>query len=165
MQLLPALRQACARPADHKKPSLLVPSLPDCGDRPASASTGTSSRRKRRNFLSTSERRIEILLLNLRRSAPVCPQYYGTCPTCSAWCSGSLTGLTCGCRDCFIVFLAGTSCAGRHRSCQACQQARHAGSTNADTRDGPGSSATASSQTPRAAHPDGPRETPPHTLR
>ncbi|EKG02355.1 hypothetical protein TCSYLVIO_006620 [Trypanosoma cruzi] len=85
------------------------------GGRPASASAGTSSRRKRRNSLSTSERRIDILLLNLRQSALVRPQYYGTCPTCSAWRSGSLTGLTCGCRDYFMVFLAGTSCAGRHR--------------------------------------------------
>ncbi|RNE99191.1 putative trans-sialidase [Trypanosoma cruzi] len=34
---------------------------------------------------------------------------------------------------------------------QACRQARHAGSITANTRDGPGSSATALSQTPRAA--------------
>ncbi|EKG07922.1 hypothetical protein TCSYLVIO_000944, partial [Trypanosoma cruzi] len=62
-------------------------------------------------------------------------------------------GLPCGCHNGATVFLTGASRAGRHRSCQACQQARHAGSTNAGTRDGPGSSATASSQTPRAADP------------
>ncbi|ESS62360.1 hypothetical protein TCDM_09978 [Trypanosoma cruzi Dm28c] len=62
-------------------------------------------------------------------------------------------GLPCGCHNGATVFLTGASRAGHHRSCQACQQARHAGSTNAGTRDGPGSSATASSQTPRAADP------------
>ncbi|KAF5219837.1 mucin TcMUCII [Trypanosoma cruzi] len=62
-------------------------------------------------------------------------------------------GLPCGCHNGATVFLTGASRAGRHRSCQACQQARHAGSTNAGTRDGPGSSATASSRTPRAADP------------
>ncbi|KAF5215050.1 hypothetical protein ECC02_012288 [Trypanosoma cruzi] len=62
-------------------------------------------------------------------------------------------GLPCGCHNGATVFLTGASRAGRHRSCQACQQARHAGSTNAGTRDGPGFSATASSQTPRAADP------------
>ncbi|KAF8284544.1 hypothetical protein TcYC6_0014940 [Trypanosoma cruzi] len=42
MRLLPTLRQACTRPADHKEPSVsVVPSLPHCGDRPASASAGT----------------------------------------------------------------------------------------------------------------------------
>ncbi|ESS60528.1 hypothetical protein TCDM_11944 [Trypanosoma cruzi Dm28c] len=60
-------------------------------------------------------------------------------------------GLPCGCHNGATVFLTGASRAGRHRSCQACQQARHAGSTNAGTRDGLGSSATASSRTPRAA--------------
>ncbi|RNF05434.1 hypothetical protein TcG_10877, partial [Trypanosoma cruzi] len=85
------------------------------GDRPASASAGTSSRQKLRNFLSTSERRIDILLLNLRQGAPVCPQRDGTCPTCSAWRSDGLRGLTCGCRDYFMVFLTGASRAGRHR--------------------------------------------------
>ncbi|KAF5216077.1 hypothetical protein ECC02_011172 [Trypanosoma cruzi] len=62
-------------------------------------------------------------------------------------------GLPCGCHNGATVFLTGASRAGRHRSCQACQQSRHAGSTNAGSRDGPGSSATASSQTPRAADP------------
>ncbi|KAF8297775.1 hypothetical protein TcBrA4_0066030 [Trypanosoma cruzi] len=132
MRLLPALRQACARPADHKEPSVSVaPFLPDCGDRPASASAGTSSRRERRNSLSTSERRIEILLLNLPRSAPVCPQYEGTCPKCSAWRSDGLTGLTCGCHSGFIVFLAGTSCAGRRRRSK---HASRQGTQEAQTR-------------------------------
>ncbi|ESS61492.1 hypothetical protein TCDM_10913 [Trypanosoma cruzi Dm28c] len=62
-------------------------------------------------------------------------------------------GLPCGCHNGATVFLTGASRAGRHRSCQACQQATHAGSTNAGTRDGPGSSATATSRTPRAADP------------
>ncbi|KAF5214234.1 hypothetical protein ECC02_013186 [Trypanosoma cruzi] len=62
-------------------------------------------------------------------------------------------GLPCGCHNGATVFLTGASRAVRHRKCQACQQARHAGSTKAGTRDGPGSSATASSQTPRAADP------------
>ncbi|EAN84058.1 hypothetical protein Tc00.1047053508511.20 [Trypanosoma cruzi] len=62
-------------------------------------------------------------------------------------------GLPCGCHNGATVFLTGASRAGRRRSCQACRQARHAGSTNAGTRDGPGSSATASSRTPRAADP------------
>ncbi|ESS55576.1 hypothetical protein TCDM_12941 [Trypanosoma cruzi Dm28c] len=62
-------------------------------------------------------------------------------------------GLPCGCHNGATVFLTGASRAGRHRSCQARQQARHAGSTNAGTRDGTGSSATASSRTPRAADP------------
>ncbi|ESS62825.1 hypothetical protein TCDM_09483 [Trypanosoma cruzi Dm28c] len=101
------------------------------GDRPAAASAGTSSRRKLRNFLSTSERRIDILLLNLRQGAPVCPQYYGTCRTCSAWRSGSLTGLTCGCRDYFMVFLAGTSRPGRHRRSK---HASRQGTQEAQTR-------------------------------
>ncbi|KAF5216728.1 hypothetical protein ECC02_010473 [Trypanosoma cruzi] len=91
MRLLPTLRQACTRPADHKEPSVsVVPSLPDCGDRPASASAGTSSRREHRNSLSTSERRIDVLLPNLQQSALVRPQYEGTCPTCSAWRYNSL---------------------------------------------------------------------------
>ncbi|RNC57540.1 hypothetical protein TcCL_ESM04847 [Trypanosoma cruzi] len=62
-------------------------------------------------------------------------------------------GLPCGCHNGATVFLTGASRAGRHRSCQACRKARHAGSTNAGTRDGPGSSATPSSETPRAADP------------
>ncbi|KAF5216071.1 mucin TcMUC [Trypanosoma cruzi] len=62
-------------------------------------------------------------------------------------------GLPCGCHNGSTVFLTGASRAGRHRSCQACRKARHAGSTNAGTRDGPGSSATASSETPLAADP------------
>ncbi|KAF5215356.1 hypothetical protein ECC02_011966 [Trypanosoma cruzi] len=61
--------------------------------------------------------------------------------------------LTCGCRSVATVFLTDSSRAGRHRKCQARQQTRHAGSTNAGTRDGTGPSATASSQTPRAADP------------
>ncbi|ESS55125.1 hypothetical protein TCDM_13420 [Trypanosoma cruzi Dm28c] len=60
-------------------------------------------------------------------------------------------GLPCGCHNGATVFLTGASRAGRHRKCQSCQEARHAGSTNAGTRDGPGFSATASSRTPRAA--------------
>ncbi|RNC42698.1 hypothetical protein TcCL_NonESM07662 [Trypanosoma cruzi] len=93
MRLPPTLRQACARPADHKGPSVsVVPSLPHCGDRPGSASAGTSSRRERRNSLSTSERRIDVLLPNLRQSALVRPQYEGTCRTCSAWRYNSLRG-------------------------------------------------------------------------
>ncbi|KAF8297694.1 hypothetical protein TcYC6_0078480 [Trypanosoma cruzi] len=93
MRLLPTPRQACTRPADHKEPSVsVVPSLPDCGDRPATASAGTSSRREHRNSLSTSERRIDVLLPNLRQSALLRPQYDGTCPTCSAWSSDSLRG-------------------------------------------------------------------------
>ncbi|RNC52869.1 mucin TcMUC [Trypanosoma cruzi] len=62
-------------------------------------------------------------------------------------------GFTCGCHNGATVFLAGASRAGRHRICQACQQARHAGSTNAGTRDGLCPSDTASSRTPRAADP------------
>ncbi|KAF8291723.1 hypothetical protein TcBrA4_0099490 [Trypanosoma cruzi] len=93
MRHLPTLRQACTRPADHKEPSVSVaPSLPDCGDRPASASAGTSSRREHRNSLSTSERRIDVLLPKLRQGALVRPQYEGTCRTCSAWRYNSLRG-------------------------------------------------------------------------
>ncbi|ESS55968.1 hypothetical protein TCDM_12529 [Trypanosoma cruzi Dm28c] len=93
MRHLPTLRQAGTRPADHKEPSVsVVPSLPDCGDRPASASAGTSSRREHRNSLSTSERRIDVLLLKLQQSALVRPQYEGTCRTCSAWRSDILRG-------------------------------------------------------------------------
>ncbi|RNC32658.1 hypothetical protein TcCL_Unassigned04711 [Trypanosoma cruzi] len=93
MRLLPTPRQACTRPADHKEPSVSVaPSLPDCGDRPASASAGTSSRSEHRDSLSTSERRIDVLLPNLRQSALVRPQYEGTCRTCSAWRYNSLRG-------------------------------------------------------------------------
>ncbi|EAN83933.1 hypothetical protein Tc00.1047053508883.20 [Trypanosoma cruzi] len=93
MRRLPTLRQACTRPADHKEPSVSVaPSLPHCGGRPASASAGTSSRREHRNSLSTSERRIDVLLPNLRQSALVRPQYEGTCRTCSAWRYNSLRG-------------------------------------------------------------------------
>ncbi|EAN98808.1 hypothetical protein Tc00.1047053510693.210 [Trypanosoma cruzi] len=62
-------------------------------------------------------------------------------------------GLTCGCRNGATVFLTGARGACRHRSCQACRKARHAGSTTAGTRDGPGSSATAASRMPRAADP------------
>ncbi|RNC58857.1 hypothetical protein TcCL_ESM03466 [Trypanosoma cruzi] len=62
-------------------------------------------------------------------------------------------GLPCGCQNGTTVFLTGASRAGHYRKCQAHQQTRHAGSKNAGTRDGPGSSATASSQTPRAADP------------
>ncbi|RNC39966.1 hypothetical protein TcCL_NonESM10617 [Trypanosoma cruzi] len=44
MRLPPTLRQACTRPANHKHlPVSVVPSLPHRGDRPASASAGTSS--------------------------------------------------------------------------------------------------------------------------
>ncbi|RNC36424.1 hypothetical protein TcCL_Unassigned00603 [Trypanosoma cruzi] len=86
MRRLPTLRQACTRPADHKEPSVsVVPSLPHCGDRPASASAGTSSRSEHRNSLSTGERRIDVLLPNLRQSTLFRPQYEGTCRTCSAW--------------------------------------------------------------------------------
>ncbi|RNC51410.1 hypothetical protein TcCL_ESM11475 [Trypanosoma cruzi] len=46
-------------------------------------------------------------------------------------------GLTCGCHNGASVFLTGASRTGRHRKCQACQQAKHAGSTSAGTRDGP----------------------------
>ncbi|ESS55852.1 hypothetical protein TCDM_12651 [Trypanosoma cruzi Dm28c] len=38
-------------------------------------------------------------------------------------------GLACGCHNGATVFLTGASRAGHHRSCQACQEARHAGST------------------------------------
>ncbi|KAF8284809.1 hypothetical protein TcBrA4_0042990 [Trypanosoma cruzi] len=93
MRHLPTLRQACTHPADHKKPSVsMVPSLPHGGDRPASASAGTSSRREHRNSLSISERRIDVLLLNLKQSALVRPHYDGTCPTCSVWRYNSLRG-------------------------------------------------------------------------
>ncbi|RNC43209.1 hypothetical protein TcCL_NonESM07122 [Trypanosoma cruzi] len=93
MRLLPTIRQACTRPADHKGPSVsVVPSLPHCGDQPASASAGTSSRREHRNSLSTSERRIDVLLPNLRQSALVRPHYEGTRRTCSAWRYNSLRG-------------------------------------------------------------------------
>ncbi|KAF8278713.1 hypothetical protein TcBrA4_0105510 [Trypanosoma cruzi] len=82
MRHLPTLRQACTRPADRKEPSVsVVPSLPDCGDRPASASAGTSSRREHRDSLSTSERRIDVLLPKLRQRLLVHPQYEGTCRT------------------------------------------------------------------------------------
>ncbi|RNE96033.1 mucin TcMUC, partial [Trypanosoma cruzi] len=60
-------------------------------------------------------------------------------------------GLPCGCYNGFTVLLTGASRAGRHRSCQSCKQARHAGGTNAGIQYGPGFSSTASSQTPRAA--------------
>ncbi|EKG07944.1 hypothetical protein TCSYLVIO_000920, partial [Trypanosoma cruzi] len=94
MRFLPTPRHACARPADHKEPSVsVVPSLPDCGDRPAAASAGTSSRCEHRKSLPTSERRIDVLLPNLRQSALVRPQYEGTRPTCSAWRYNSLRGL------------------------------------------------------------------------
>ncbi|RNE96445.1 hypothetical protein TcG_12997 [Trypanosoma cruzi] len=93
MRHLPTLRKACTRPADHKEPSVSVaPSLPHCGGRPASASAGTSSRREHRNSLSISERRIDVLLPNLRQSALVRPHYDGTCPTFSAWRYNSLRG-------------------------------------------------------------------------
>ncbi|EAN91877.1 hypothetical protein Tc00.1047053509527.140 [Trypanosoma cruzi] len=73
MRLLPTLRQACTRPADHKEPSVsVVPSLPHSSDRPASASAGTSSRREHRDSLPTGERRIDVLLPTLRLT--------GTCP-------------------------------------------------------------------------------------
>ncbi|RNC37918.1 hypothetical protein TcCL_NonESM12892 [Trypanosoma cruzi] len=89
----PTLQQACTRPADHKAPPVsVVPFLPHCGDRPASASAGTSSRREHRNSLPTSERRIDFLLPNLRQSALFRPQYEGTRRTCSAWRSDSLRG-------------------------------------------------------------------------
>ncbi|EKG01014.1 hypothetical protein TCSYLVIO_008012 [Trypanosoma cruzi] len=60
-------------------------------------------------------------------------------------------GLPCGCHNGTTVLLTGASRAGHHRSCQAYKQARHAGSTNAGIQYGTGFSATASSQTPRAA--------------
>ncbi|EKF99460.1 hypothetical protein TCSYLVIO_009620, partial [Trypanosoma cruzi] len=59
-----------------------VPSLLHQGD--LSASPGASSRREHRNSLPTSERRIEVLLPNLRQSALFRPQCEGTCSTCSA---------------------------------------------------------------------------------
>ncbi|RNC54627.1 mucin TcMUCII [Trypanosoma cruzi] len=59
-------------------PVSVAPSL-HCGDRPATASAGTSSRRERRNPFPTSERRIEVVLPNLWQSALVRPQYDGTC--------------------------------------------------------------------------------------
>ncbi|RNC43662.1 hypothetical protein TcCL_NonESM06689 [Trypanosoma cruzi] len=64
--------------------------LSHCGDRPASASAGTSSRNERRNSLPTSERRIAILLPCLRQSTLVHPQREGTCLTCLTWRSDSL---------------------------------------------------------------------------
>ncbi|RNF11877.1 hypothetical protein TcG_09110 [Trypanosoma cruzi] len=154
MRLLPALRQACTRPADHKELSVSVaPSLPDCGDRPASAFAGTSSRLEHRNFLPTSERRIDVLLPNLRLSALVLPQYEGTCPTCSAWRSDSLRGPPMRMPQWRHRLLNRHLVRWSLPKIQSCKQARHAGSTNADTRDGPVSSAAASSQTPRAADP------------
>ncbi|KAF5224639.1 hypothetical protein ECC02_002278 [Trypanosoma cruzi] len=67
----------------------VAPSLPHCGDRPASASAGTTSRREHHSF-PASERRIEVLLPKVRHSALVHPQYEGTCRTCSAWRYNSL---------------------------------------------------------------------------
>ncbi|KAF8277767.1 hypothetical protein TcBrA4_0111760 [Trypanosoma cruzi] len=153
MRHLPALRHACARPADHKQFPLCRWRRPFLyrGDPPASASAGTSSTRKRRNSLSTSERRIDILLLNLRQGAPVCPQYDGTRPKCSVWRSDSLTGPPMRMPQWRQRLLGKRP---EHRSppkIQACQRATHAGSTNAGTRDGPCPYATASSQTSRAA--------------
>ncbi|EKG00455.1 mucin TcMUC, putative, partial [Trypanosoma cruzi] len=104
-----------------------------------------------RNSLSTSERRIDVLLPTcgrVRLSVHSMRAHAGRAqPGVMIVCEG----LPCGCHNGATVFLTGASRAGRHRSRQACQQARHAGSTNAGTRDGPGSSATASSRTPRAA--------------
>ncbi|EAN81413.1 hypothetical protein Tc00.1047053507973.20 [Trypanosoma cruzi] len=154
MQHLPTLRQACTRPADHKEPSVSVaPSLPHCGDRPASASAGTSSRREHRNSLSTSERWIDVLLPNLRQRALVRPQYEGTCRTCSAWRYNSLRGPPMRMPQWRHRLLSRRLARRLPPKIQACQQARHAGRTNAGTRDGPGSSATAASRTPRAADP------------
>ncbi|ESS63501.1 hypothetical protein TCDM_08649 [Trypanosoma cruzi Dm28c] len=151
MRHLPTLRKACTRPADHKEPSVSVaPSLPHCGGRPASAS-GTSSRREHRNSLSISERRIDVLLPNLRQSALVRPHYDGTCRTFSAWRYNSLRGPPMRIPQ------------WRHRLLNRCLARRSSpklpimpgGKTrrkhNAGTRDGPGFSATASSRTPRAA--------------
>ncbi|EKF28906.1 hypothetical protein MOQ_007328 [Trypanosoma cruzi marinkellei] len=66
-------------------PVLVAPSLPHRDDRPATASAGTFPRSDRRKSLSTSGRRVDVLLPSLQRSALVRPQYDGTCPTCSAW--------------------------------------------------------------------------------
>ncbi|KAF8284810.1 hypothetical protein TcBrA4_0043570 [Trypanosoma cruzi] len=149
---LPTLRKACTRPADHKEPSVsVVPSLPHCGGRPASASAGTSSRREHRNSFPISERRIDVLLPNLRQSALFRPQYDGTCPTFSAWRYNSLTGPPMRMLQWLNRLLTGASRAGRHRKCQSCKQARHAGSTSAGIQYGTGFSSIASSQTPRAA--------------
>ncbi|RNC39032.1 mucin TcMUCII [Trypanosoma cruzi] len=124
----------------------VAPSLPHRGDRPAPAS-GTSTSRENRKSLLTNERRIDVLLPNLRQRLLVRPQYEGVCPTCSAWRSNGLRGLACGRRDGATVLLTGAFRAGLHRKCQACQQTKHAGSTTAGTQYGPGSSDTASSQT------------------
>ncbi|EAN85613.1 mucin TcMUC [Trypanosoma cruzi] len=153
MRLLPTLRQACTRPADHKEPSVSVapsltavtgPPLPPPEPLP-DVSTATPCRPASGGltFPCPTCGRVHFSVHSMRAHAGSAQP--GVIIVCE--------GLPCGCHNGAAVFLTGASRAGRHRSCQACQQARHAGSTNASTRDGPGSSATASSRTPRAADP------------
>ncbi|EKF29546.1 hypothetical protein MOQ_006663 [Trypanosoma cruzi marinkellei] len=131
-------------------PVLFLPSLPFRDDRPATASAGNFLRRHRRKPLSTSGRWIHVLLPNLRRSALVRPQYDGTCPTCSAWRSDTWRGPRMRTpKRLHRLFNRRLSRTSAPKS-QACQQARHAGSTNACVKGEPGAFATAS-QTSRAA--------------
>ncbi|RNE96968.1 hypothetical protein TcG_12788 [Trypanosoma cruzi] len=153
--LVPSRSQACDAPRHGG--TTFLPSGIGCaavllGPRLCSASAGTSFRRKRRKFLPSSERRIEILLPKLRQSALIHPQYDGTCPTCSAWRYDSLRGPPMRMPQWRHRLLGKRP---GHRSPQkspsmpvgkARKKKKHTG-----TRDGPGSYATASSQTPRAA--------------
>ncbi|ESS62877.1 hypothetical protein TCDM_09385 [Trypanosoma cruzi Dm28c] len=153
MRLMPTPRQTCARPADHNW--LLL------------------CRRRLPFFTGETCPPLPELLPDVSTATPCRPASGGltsSCPTCGRARSSvhnvraharraqpgvSIVGesLPCGCRDCFTVILTGTSRAGCHRKRQACLQARRAGRANSGTRDGQGASATAASQTPRAADP------------
>ncbi|ESS61119.1 hypothetical protein TCDM_11306 [Trypanosoma cruzi Dm28c] len=153
MRLMTALRQTCARPADHNQlllcrrclPFFTKETCPPLPELPPDVSTATHCPPASGGWTSSCPTcgRVRLSVHSMRahaRRAQPGVQIVGE-------------SLTCGCRDCFTVILTGASRAGCHRKRQACLQARHAGRANAGTRGGPGASATASSQTPRAADP------------
>ncbi|ESS60892.1 hypothetical protein TCDM_11558 [Trypanosoma cruzi Dm28c] len=155
MRLLPALRQAGTRPANHKEhplcrwchrslteetgPPLPPPEpLPDVSTatpcRPASVGLTSSC-----PIFVRARSSVHNMEVHARRAQPGVPIVE------EVLAGGCLNGAT--------VFLTGASRAGRHRKCRAYQRGKNGQSTSAGSNDNHCSSATASSQTPRAAYP------------
>ncbi|KAF8284537.1 hypothetical protein TcYC6_0015050 [Trypanosoma cruzi] len=155
MRLLPTLRQACTRPADHKEPFVsVVPPLPlteEAGPPrpPPEPPPGVSTAPPRR-------------MKGSRSTSP--------CPSCSSVFSSVhnmkaharrtnpgtpivAEGLACGSCDSSTVFPTSASRAGHYRKCQACRRAKNGQRTSASSNDSRSPSATPLLQAPPAAEP------------
>ncbi|EKF28907.1 hypothetical protein MOQ_007329 [Trypanosoma cruzi marinkellei] len=153
-RLPPTRRQVCTRPADYKQPLCWW-------RRPSLTETTGPPRPPPAPFR-------EVTAANPCR--PADGGLTSSCPACSGVRSSVHNttaharrarpgvpilgeGLARGRRNGDTVFLIRALRAGRHLLRQACQQTRHAGSTNACVKEAPGSSATIPLQTSRAADP------------